>query len=93
MLLFNAFIDGLFDHLKAKCSAEELLSDIHSLIHADDTIILSTDRDRFIHKCNEAITFFTANKLNLNVGKSCYLIINSSINLHTKRSTITQQSL
>ena len=50
------------------------------LIHADDTIILSTSREKFIHKCNETITFFHQNKLNLNIDKSCFLIINPGPN-------------
>ena len=76
VLLFNAFIDGLFTHLESKCSVENLLGDIHALIHADDTIVLSTDRLKFIKKCNEAVKFFTENKLELNMGKSCFLVIN-----------------
>ena len=45
VLLFIAFMDGLFEHLDEKCSLEEFLRDIHVLIHADDTIILSTSRE------------------------------------------------
>lgn len=69
-------MDDLFEHLEEKCSIEVFLNDIHVLIHADDTIILSTSRDLFIHKCNETINFFSQNKLNLNIDKSCFLIIN-----------------
>ena len=76
VLFFISFMDDLFEHLEQKCSAEVFLNDIHVLIHADDTIILSTNRDQFIHKCNEAINFFHKNKLNLNIDKSCFLIIN-----------------
>ena len=76
VLFFIAFMDGLFEHLENKCSVEEFLKDIHVLIHADDTIILSTSREQFIKKCNESIDFFTQNKLNLNIDKSCFLIIN-----------------
>ena len=53
---------------------------IHALIHADDTIILSTSRENFIHKCNETVRFFQSNKLNLNIDKSAFLIINPKIN-------------
>ena len=42
VLLFNSFMDGLFHNLESKCSIKTLLCDIHALIHADDTIILST---------------------------------------------------
>ena len=80
VLLFNAFMDGLFNHLEGKCSAETLIHTIHALIHADDTIILSTSRESFIHKCNETIRFFQTNKLNLNIDKSAFLIINPKLN-------------
>ena len=90
VLLFNGFMDGLFHHLEEKCTLEGILNDIHVLIHADDTIILSTSRDKFIHKCNEVLNFFDVNLLNLNLGKSGFLIINpkegdrkSNINLNT----------
>ena len=76
VLFFIAFMDDLFEHLEQKCSVEEFLKEIHVLIHADDTIILSTNRNQFIHKCNETINFFKKNKLNLNIDKSCFLIIN-----------------
>ena len=49
VLLFNCFMDGLFQHLEESCSREDLLNDIHTLIHADDTIILSTNRNKCIH--------------------------------------------
>ena len=90
VLLFNGFMDGLFHHLEEKCTLEVILNDIHVLIHADDTIILSTSRDKFIHKCNEVLNFFDVNLLNLNLGKAGFLIINpkeddrkSNINLNT----------
>ena len=64
VLFFIAFMDDLFEHLESKCSIEGFLQDIHVLIHADDTIILSTSRTQFIQKCNETINFFSKNKLN-----------------------------
>ena len=76
VLFFIAFMDDLFEHLEEKCSVEAFLNNIHVLIHADDTIILSTSRNLFILKCNETINFFRQNKLNLNIDKSCFLIIN-----------------
>ena len=76
VLFFISFMDDLFEYLSEKCSVEAFLQDIHVLIHADDTIILSTSREQFIHKCNETVNFFQRNKLNLNIDKSCFLIIN-----------------
>ena len=87
VLLFNAYIDGLFAHLESKCKVEEILLTIHALIHADDTIILSTERSTFIKKCNETISFFNAHKLNLNLAKSCYLVINP-LNADDRRNLI-----
>ena len=90
VLIFNAFMDGLFQHLEDKCSLEILLNDIHALIHADDTIILSTNRDNFIHKCNEVLLFFDENHMKLNLGKSGFLIINPKQN--DRKSNITLNS-
>ena len=87
VLLFNAYIDGLFAHLGSKCSVEEILGAIHALIHADDTIILSTERSAFIKKCNETVAFFNVHKLNLNLAKSCYLVINPS-NTDNRRNLV-----
>ena len=93
VLLFNMFIDGLLRHLERKCSIEQLLCDIHMLIHADDTIILSTNRQNFIQKCNEAIAFFTEHKLNLNISKSCYVIINANGVEHTKTNIVLKSDV
>ena len=51
----------------------------HALVHADDTLIMSTNRDGFIHKCNQMMIYFEDNQLKLNLSKSSYLIINPSI--------------
>ena len=92
VLLFNGYMDGLFDHLDNKCSLEELLADIHTLIHADDTIILSTDRNNFIKKCNEVVYFFHTNGLSLNLDKSAYLIINPK-DIDTKTNIILDSGI
>ena len=64
VLLFNVFMDDLFSYLEEKCDYEDILGDIHTLIHADDTIILSTDRSKFIHKCKEVTKFIRKISLN-----------------------------
>ena len=58
VLLFNAFMDGLFQHLVQKYSIEPLLHDIHALVHADDTIVLSTVRGNFTLICKEVVECF-----------------------------------
>ena len=80
VLLFNTFMDDLFEYLNLNCTTEELLQDIHALVHADDTIILSTSKYLFIHKCNMTMQFFHDNKLKLNAGKCKYIIINAAKN-------------
>ena len=76
VFLFIVFINDLICYLKNKCIEEPLIGTMHSLLHADDTAILSTDRDLFIKKCNHMLDYFERNKLGLNLGKSGYMIIN-----------------
>ena len=78
-LLFVAFIDDLVNYLKARCPTEPMLATLHCLLHADDTAILSTNRELFIKKCNHMLDYFQENSLSLNLSKSGYLIINSKV--------------
>ena len=80
--LFTVFLDVLISHLKAKCAPEQLIGDLHSLLHADDTVLLSTSREAFVIKCREMVNCFKEKKLNLNVSKSRYMIINGKANDH-----------
>ena len=75
-LLFIAFINALVDYLEARCPGEPILEDLHCLLHADDTAILSTNRELFTAKCNHMLDYFDQNSLALNLSKSGYLIIN-----------------
>ena len=79
VLLFILFMDGLFIFLRKQCTPEEVIGAFHALVHADDTLIISTERSLFINKCNAMVEYFKQNKLNLNLLKSSYLIINPSI--------------
>ena len=76
MFLFILFIDGLISYLKQHCVEEPLIGLIHCLLHADDTAILSTDRESFLKKCNLMLDYFNENSLSLNLSKSAYMIIN-----------------
>ena len=51
-LLFILFIDDLITYLNANCVEETLIGLMHCLLHADDTAVISTDRELFIKKCN-----------------------------------------
>ena len=76
--LFIAFIDDLINYIRDRCLREPLIDTMHALLHADDTLILSTERSLFITKCNIMLDYFEENKLKLNLGKSGYMIINGT---------------
>ena len=74
--LFILFMNDLIDYIRDRCVSEPLIETMHVLLHADDTLILSTNRSLFIEKCNLMLEYFGKNKLKLNLGKSGYMIIN-----------------
>ena len=76
VILFIIFMDDIIDKLKEHCLIEPILKDLHCLLHADDTVVISTDRNSFIHKCNVLIDTIKEKKMSLNYKKSGYLIIN-----------------
>ena len=76
VLLFIFFMDGLITFLQTHCIEELILNGMNCLLHADDTVIISTDRELFIRKCNLMLHHFDENKLSLNLSKSSYMIIN-----------------
>ena len=77
VLLFIFFMDGLISFLQLNCIQEPILNTIHCLLHADDTIVISTDRATFVQKCNLMLQYFDDNRLSLNFSKSMYMIINA----------------
>ena len=78
VILFIVFMDEIVDVLKEKCADEFIILNLHTLLHADDTLIFSLDRLLFIDKCNILIDSFHAKKLELNLGKSSYMIVNAN---------------
>ena len=84
VLLFILFIDGLISYLTQHCVEEPLIGIVHCLLHADDTAVLSTDRDLFIRKCNLMLKYFKENNLSLNLSKSAYMIINGNDTIDLK---------
>ena len=79
VILFIIFMDDIIDTLKENCLVEPILRDLHSLLHADDTVVLSTNRELFIHKCNVLIDTIKEKKMSLNYKKSGYFIINGTV--------------
>ena len=75
--LFLIFMDELITLFHAKCIDENVIGNLHILLHADDIIILSTNRELFIQKCNLLTASLTEKKLSLNVKKSGFMVINT----------------
>ena len=44
------FMDQFIDILRSKCIEENLLGELHTLLHADDTVVFSTSQDLFVIK-------------------------------------------
>ena len=80
VILFIIFMDDIVEVLKQKCVNEFLIGNLHSLLHADDTLVFSLQRNLFIEKCNVLIDTFHEKKLILNLKKSAFMIINASEN-------------
>ena len=76
VILFIAFLDDIIDTLKEKCDPEPILNDLHCLLHADDTLVLSTKRELFVTKCNILLEELHKKKMSLNFKKSVFMIIN-----------------
>ena len=77
----------MIDYIRTRCVSEPLIDAMHVLLHADDTLIISTNRMLFIQKCNFMLDYFRENKLRLNLRKSSYLIINGK-NIDEKNDII-----
>ena len=73
--LFLIFMDEFISLLREKCIDENVIGNLHILLHADDTVILSTNRELFTTKCNTLITALTEKKLSLNIKKSGFMVI------------------
>ena len=56
---------------------ESILGNLHCLLHADDTLVTSTNRDLFQTICNILVHTIHHKKLVLNYKKSAYMIINA----------------
>ena len=76
VVLFIIFMDDVIDTLKQKCVNELIIDNLHCLLHADDTLVMSLDFALFVHKCEVLVERFSEKKLLLNISKSAYMAIN-----------------
>ena len=64
---------------------------MHILLHADDMIVLSTDLNLFVKKCNIMLDYFSMNKLTLNLSKSGFTCIEG--NTYDKKNVLLSNGL
>ena len=69
-------MDEFIKELRDLCINEIIIGDLHMLLHADDTVVLSMHRDLFIKKCNSLVKLFNDKRLQLNMKKSGFMVIN-----------------
>ena len=69
-ILFIVFMDEIIDILKGKCIKDPVINSLHCLLHADNTLVLSTERNLFRHKCDILIEAFYSKKMSINFKKS-----------------------
>ena len=77
--LFIVFINGLFKHLRNMFANSVIFGPIHSLIHADDTLVIDdVNVDSLKSKVVATYEFFGTIDQSVNVGKSKYMRLDSS---------------
>ena len=65
VILFIIFMDQFIDDLQKNCIKENILGELHVLLHVDNSIIVSTKREPFIAKCNTSIGLFHEKRLKI----------------------------
>ena len=75
--LFIIFINGLFKFLRGKFADSNIYGCIHSLIHADDTLVLDETYNGLKEKVVATYEFFGGINQSVNVGKSKYMCLDN----------------
>ena len=81
--IFNVFVNGLFQYLRAIYGVNPILGIIHNLIHADDTIILATSYNVFKAKITSPLEFVDGIDQRINLRKTKYMCIDN-LSRHVK---------
>ena len=79
-ILFIIYMDKIVSFIASKCVEEPMIGALHILLHADDTLIISTSKDNFITKCTAMFQYFNTENMLLNMNKSGYMIFNATTN-------------
>ena len=75
-LLFFFYINDIFDYFYAIYGSHGLLEKIHVLIHADDSTLLASTRERILCKLNSLMHYCRINHLVLQPTKCKFIVIN-----------------
>ena len=77
--LFLFYINDIFDYVYSMCpSNRDLLDKLHLLIHADDANILTSSRESMVLKIKSVLSYCTLNKIQLQLSKCKFIVINGS---------------
>ena len=76
--LFVIFVDVLILLIKSKCSPEPILGWLHTLMLMDDTVILSTSREKMAEKLKLLDEYCVSSGMRLNESKTKFMVINGS---------------
>ena len=71
--IFICFVNGLFKQLRNTYGVSTILGTIHNLIHADDTIVLTTSFAAFKRKIKSTVDFLDSIDQSINLGKTKYI--------------------
>ena len=79
--LFLFYVNDIFDYVYSICPTNrDLLDKLHLLIHADDANILSSSRENMILKIKSVLSYCTLNKIQMQLSKCKFIVINRSDN-------------
>ena len=92
-ILFIIYMDKIVSYIASKCVEESLLGALHTLLNADDTLIISTNRNHVINKCKAMVELFYNESMLLNMSKSGFMIINPGIKDYKEDIVITGRIL
>ena len=79
-LLFILYVNDLIKLLKEACQPDGFLSWLHLLMLMHDTVLLATDRENIVRKCNLLIQFCNKYGMIVNESKTKLMVINGNIN-------------
>lgn len=76
--LFILFIKDMITFIKENTDHDDFLEDLHTLLFADDTVILATSKEKLKNKIKLLNKYCENNMIKINYKKSYFVCINSS---------------